>query len=97
MFRKKESSDLREFVHLASLRYKSMWRVKFEAKNTNPQHRHNPFANSNFIRKTLYNTKRIRFWPFSVCCFKRYSGVLAFVMLTGTSTARKKTKLMPLG
>ena len=31
-----------------------------------------------------------RFWPFSVCCSKSYSGFLAFGMFTAVSTAPKE-------
>ena len=38
-----------------------------------------------------------RFWPFSVFCFKSFSGVLAFGILTGDIYRSKRTKLIPLG
>ena len=31
-----------------------------------------------------------RFWPFSVCCFKSYSGGLAFGIFTAISTVLKE-------
>ena len=37
-----------------------------------------------------------RFWPFSVCCFKSYSGVLAFEIFTAVTTAPKKQRLCRL-
>ena len=76
--------------------------VELWAENTNPQHRHTPFAISkiNFSEK-LYISQKIlqessetygqdRFWLFSVCCFKSYSGVLAIGMFTAISTAPKE-------
>ena len=76
--------------------------VELCAENTNLQHRHTPFAISklNFSEKLYIGQKVLhesfetygqdRFWPFSVYCFKSYSGVLAFGIFTATSTAPKE-------
>ena len=75
--------------------------IELCAANTNPQHPHTLFGNCGikFFRKILYNTRKFpmkvlrltagRPCPFSVCCFKSYSRVLAFGIFTGISTALK--------
>ena len=92
---------LRKRTHVASELFFS---VEIWAENTNPQHRHTPFAISKLkFSEKLYIRQKIlhesfetygqdRFWPFSVCCFKRYSGVLALGIFTVTSTAPKEQR-----
>ena len=75
--------------------------VELLAENTNPQHCHTLFAISkiNFSEKFYKRQKILHksfetygqnlIWPFSVCCFKIYSGVLAFGIFTAISTAPK--------
>ena len=65
--------------------YAELWE-----ETINPQHRHTPFAISKMhFSEKLYIGQKIphesfetygqdRFWPFSACCFKISSGVLAF-------------------
>ena len=74
MFQKKESSDLREscFWQVCASATKVCGELNLRRKKLIPNIVI-PFANSNFIRKTLYNTKKVRFWP--VCCFKSYSEI----------------------
>ena len=76
--------------------YVDLW-----VENTNPQHLHTLSAISklNFSEKIFIRQKILhksfetygqdRFWLFSVCCFKSYSGVLAFGIFTAISTTPK--------
>ena len=88
---------LRKRTHVAG---ELFFYVELWPENTNPQHRHFPFAMSKNFSETLYETKnprqvfetygQDRFWPFSVCCFKIYSGGLAFGIFTAISTVPKE-------
>ena len=76
--------------------------VEIWAEKTNPQHRHTLFAISNinfsenlYIRRKMvheyfetYGQERI--WPFSVCCFKSSSRVLAFGIVTANLSPLKE-------
>ena len=76
--------------------------VELWAENTNPQHRDTPFAISKtYSSEKIFVGQKIlhesfetygqdRFWPFSVRCFKSYSGVLVFGIFTAISTAPKE-------
>ena len=90
---------LRKRTHVVS---KLFFSVELWAEDTNPQHRHTPFAISKlkfsvklYIRQKILHESfetygQDRFWPFSVCYFKGYSGVLAFGIFTAASTAPKE-------
>ena len=90
--------SLRKRMHVVSELFS--FYVELWAENTNPQHRHTPSAISEInFSENFYKTKSLhesfethgqgRFWPFSVCCFKSYPGVLAFGIFTAISTASK--------
>ena len=78
MFQKKESSDLREscFWQVCASATKVCGELNLRRKKLIPNIVI-PFANSNFIRKTLYNTKKSDFGRFqfvaSKVLFWRYS------------------------
>ena len=93
---------LRKRKHVASELF--FFYVELWAENTNPQHRHTLFtifaiSKIKFLRKFYIRQKNLhesfetygqdRFWPFSVCCFKSYSTVVAFGIFTALSTAPK--------
>ena len=87
--------SLRKKTHVASELF--FFYVELWAENANPQHRHTPFAISKIkfsLRQksstSLETYGQDRFWPFSGCCFKSFSGVLAFGISTAVSTAPKE-------
>ena len=95
-----EKKGLRKRTHVASelfFLYAELW-----AENTNPQHRHTPLQFQKYFFQTSFETKilhesfeiygQYRFWPFSVCCFKSYSGVLAFGIFTTISRQRERER-----
>ena len=67
-----QMTSLRERTHVASELF--FFYVELWAENTNPQHRHNPFAISKinfseklYIRqKILHESMRLTFWLFSI-------------------------------
>ena len=92
--------SLRKRTQVASELF--FFNVELWVENTNPQHRRTLFAISkiNFSEK-LYIRQKIlhesfeiyrqdRIWPFSVCCFRSYSGVLAVGIFTAISIASKE-------
>ena len=93
-------TSLRKGTHVASELF--FFFVELWAENTNPQNRHTPFAISKInssekifvgqkiLHESFETYRKDRFWPFSVCCFKSYPGVLAFGIFTAISTAPKE-------
>ena len=93
-------TSLRKRTHVASELF--FFYVELWAENTNPQHRHTPFAISKinssekiFMRQKILHESfetygQDLFCAFSVRCFKSYSGALAFGIFTAISTAPKE-------